>query len=229
MIRRALILDTETTGLDPAKDKVIEIGAVLYSVENRCALVSFSTLFDGVSNDAEAINRIPVAAMNEVADLAVTPQAILASMRLAADVIVCHNAEFDQQWFVKSKDWSTLPWLCTMADFAWPSSSRETGSLIYLALEHGIGISSAHRALTDCNLIAALFDRMPLYGKDLQAMFAHAMRPKAIFQGLQVFDDNQKAKDAGFRWDGATKKWTRRMAIEDAAALPFKTLKLRDL
>jgi hypothetical protein len=53
-------------------------------------------------------------------------------------------------------------------------------------------------------------------------MFAIAMRPKALFVGLQPFDDNQLAKDAGFKWDRLVpKKWSRMMAIEDATLLSF--------
>lgn len=227
MIRRCLILDTETTGLDPATDRVIEIGAILYSVEHHAALASFASLLPGESNAAESINKIPVAALESMKDSRLAENSVFFAMLGDSDVVVCHNAEFDRQWF--SGDWIEKPWLCTMADFKWPAATRETGSLINLALEHGIGVSSAHRALTDCELIAALFDRMPLYGQDLQAMFAHAARPKAVFQAMVSFDDKDKAKNAGFKWDGGKKTWTRRMAVEDAAALPFKTLKVRDL
>jgi len=230
MIRRCLVVDTETTGLDPANDSVIEIGALLYSVENRTILSEFATLIPGDENAAEKINRIPAVALVEMASLdeLVTPlKGIFRSLRSTADVIVCHNVEFDQQWF--PAEWRELPWVCTAFDFDWPMASREAGSLIHLALEHGIGVSSAHRALSDCHLIAALFDRMPLYGRDLQAMFARALRPKAIFQGLQRFEENDVAKKAGFKWNGETKKWTRRMAIEDATLLPFKTVKLEEV
>jgi DNA polymerase III subunit epsilon len=230
MIKRCLIVDTETTDLDPAAGRVIEVGAILYSIENRSTLASFATLLAGETNEAERINRIPPAALREVGEIRANLSAagdVLKSMRRCADVIVCHNVEFDQQWF--RNEWRELPWVCTAFDFDWPAASREAGSLIHLALEHGVGVSAAHRALTDCNLIAALFDRMPLYGRDLQQMFARAMRPKAIFQSLQPFDQNETAKAAGFKWDGSSKRWTRRLAIEDAAALPFKTLKLQEV
>lgn len=151
---------------------------------------------------------------------AIEPFRVLESWLPHAGAIVAHNADFDRQWFPDLGK----PWLCTMSDFKWPLATKDGGSLIHLALDHGIGVSSAHRALTDCQLIAALFDRMD----DLPGMFAQAMRPKAVFRALVSYDDRELAKQAGFKWDGVTKQWTRRMAIEDAALLPFPTAKLAD-
>ena len=56
-IQRALILDTETSGLDDTA-QIIEVGAILYSVENQCVLQELSTLFPALKNDAEYVNRI---------------------------------------------------------------------------------------------------------------------------------------------------------------------------
>lgn len=221
MIQRCLIVDTETTGLDPATDAVIEIGVILYDVYHQTSLVHFSTLTERrKENPCEAINRIPSAALASF----VSPldgSVILGSLIAAADVIVAHNAEFDAS-FLSAGDWTTLQWLCTKSDFYWPRQTRPGESLVSLALNHGIGVASAHRALTDCQLIAALFDRMT----DLQAMFTYAQRPKATFQALVSYDEREKAKTAGFEWDAVKKRWARRMAIEDAAVLPFKTVTL---
>lgn len=191
---------------------------VLYSVTNQSSLMEFSTLLPGANNEAESVNRIKPAALEEMKDIG-EKTAIVSELLNSADCLVAHNADFDRQVLC---EWSTFfenkTWLCTMADFKWPLATREQGSLINLALDHGIGVASAHRALTDCRLIASLFDRM----ENLQSMFAVAMRPKALFVGLQKFDDNQKAKDAGFKWDRyVPKKWSRWMAIEDATKLDF--------
>jgi DNA polymerase III subunit epsilon len=221
MIQRALILDTETNGLEDTA-QVIEVGAILYSVENQCTLQEMSTLLPALKNEAESINRIKTAALDEIqlSRSVSFAQELLFAMSKAADVYVAHNAEFDSKRIVGDTRFplASLPWVCTMSDFKWPLATREQGSLINLALDHGIGVASAHRALTDCRLIAALFDRMD----DLQSMFAVAMRPKALFVGLQPFEDNQLAKDAGFKWDRLVpRKWSRMMAIEDATALSF--------
>ena len=56
-----LILDTETTGLDPQRDRCLEVGAILFSVSARSVLAQQSFLLPVDSNAAEPINRIPAA------------------------------------------------------------------------------------------------------------------------------------------------------------------------
>lgn len=223
-------MDTETNSLED-DSVVIEIGAVLYSVQNRTSLVEFSSLMPGESNEAEAVNRIKAEALREMNEIPMlSGSQLLFDLAASADAVVSHHAEFDIE---RVKSWTpTLyaaltedgkPWLCTMEDFRWPLGHKQ-GSLPMLALDHGLGISTLHRALTDCRLIARLFDRMVWYGEQyaLAEMFRVAMRPKGLFVGLQKFDDNQKAKDAGFKWDRLIpNKWARRMAIEDAKLLDF--------
>lgn len=225
-IKRCLIIDTETSGLEDTA-AIIEVGAILYSVTNQCVLQELSTLLPGEGkNEAESINRIKPAALQEMYSLAdFQAMELLFSMSKKADVYVAHNAEFDSKQVFGSTKFlalASLPWLCTMSDFKWPLATREQGSLINLALDHGIGVASAHRALTDCRLIAALFDRMT----DLQAMFQVAMRPKAVFQAMVSYDDRELAKQAGFKWNGTDKTWTRSLALEDAAQLPFRVRRL---
>ena len=56
-----LILDTETTGLEPASAQCIEVGAVLFQVPQRAVLAQVSFLLPAQANPAEAINGIPAA------------------------------------------------------------------------------------------------------------------------------------------------------------------------
>ena len=222
MISRALIIDTETNGLGDTA-QVIEVGAILYSIENQCVLQELATLLPALVNEAEPINRIKAGALTEIEEPRSVSFALelLFAMSKAADVYVAHNAEFDSKKMIGDSRFlplASLPWLCTMADFKWPLATREQGSLINIALDHGVGVASAHRALTDCRLIAALFDRMD----DLQSMFRVAMRPKGLFQALVSYEDRELAKQAGFRWYPESKRWMRSMAVVDAQALPFR-------
>ena len=54
-----LIIDTETTGLDPEKDRCLEVGAILFDVSARSVLAQQSFLLPVESNAAEPINPDP--------------------------------------------------------------------------------------------------------------------------------------------------------------------------
>lgn len=220
-MKRILILDTETTGLDPTKDHVIEVACILYDVEHATAIESFSSLIEHDGNPCENINRIPPAALRFAPD----PVSVWLAVEMRAgeaDAIVAHNAEFDRG-FVSPKMRDHRPWICSKTDICWPKQTHEAPSLVSLALEHDLGVAVAHRAMADCDLLARLFTRARELGADLDAMLVRGLRPKVLLQALVSFDDNHKAKAAGFQWDAPTKRWLRRMVAEDATALPFAT------
>jgi DNA polymerase-3 subunit epsilon len=218
-MKRVLILDTETTGIDPAKDRAIEVGAVLWSVEHRTIDRCYSAILRGEGNAAEAVNGIPAAAL----PFATAPDFAwdtVGTMAGGADAFVAHSADFDRG-FTPEPLARLLPWICTIDDVQWPRAS-DSRSLVALALAHGLGISHAHRALTDCLTIARLLERVAEMGHDVGAMLARGLRLKAKFQALVSYETNALAKTAGFRWDAAAKIWWRKMAVDDVAALPFK-------
>jgi len=224
MIETCLIVDTETTGLDNKVDRLIELGLILYSVRHQTVLQEFSTLIPSdEGNPAEKVNRIPEAAL---LDWMERPHLVdiawhqIAAMGDEAEAFVAFNSEFDRGFFTRSDK----PWLCAMSDFKWSRASREGSSLVALCLDYGIGVSVAHRAMTDCLLIAELFNR----SYDLQGMFRIASRPKALFQAVVSFDRKDDAKAAGFKWDPVARIWTRMMAIEDAELLPFRVQQMSE-
>ncbi|MGB7275923.1 MAG: 3'-5' exonuclease [Geitlerinemataceae cyanobacterium] len=227
-----LIIDTETTGLNPEDDRVIELGAILYNVDYQTVLHQISMLCPAPENPAEKINRIPSSVLPTIEpNLQRWMLLTFEQMVKHASYAVAHNAEFDRQWFDDRhlpklmKEDRPMQWLCTMDDFTWPRQNRPGESLVTLALAHGIGVSSAHRALTDCQLIAALFDRMD---KDqLSELIAAAARPKYLFKADVSYDDRQLAKDAGFKWNPDRKMWTRKMVEEDTQLLPFRVVKIQ--
>jgi DNA polymerase III subunit epsilon len=230
MIDRVLIIDTETTALEVDRGQVIEIGAILYSVKHQTTIQQASTLLPASSNAAENINRISPSILAAISmETARQGMSMIFQMAQSAEFAVAHNAEFDKKWFGNSKfgefvlptladsQGKALPWVCTCADFTWPRQTRPGQSLVDLALAHGIGVYGNHRALTDCQLIAALFDVM----EDLQGMFAKATRAKAHYIALISYEEKDLAKQAGFRWHSETKTWERTMAVDDIEKLPF--------
>lgn len=223
-MKNLLILDWETTGPDPSQHKRLELGLILYSVEHNAVLQSLSTLLP-ISDDpniALDINNIVPAAANEITkNLAVGIFQQARAMAAACDYVVAHNAEFDRKWCegnIALAFLLELPWLCSCNDFSWPRQHRHGQKLIELALAHGIGVCSAHRALDDCNLLARLFEVM---GDRLPAMVEAAAVPRYLFIAEVSFEQKDLAKVQGFNWDGKAKQWQRRLTEAEARQMPF--------
>lgn len=218
--RTLLILDTETTGLDPETQHCVEVGAILFDVQSRAVLAQQSFLLPAETNAAEPINRIPA-----VVTRLPQPwkQALLWFQNLlgAADVLVAHNAAFDRQWFGRGElPAVTQPWLCSMDDMRWPADRqlRSRPSVRDLALAYGVPVWAAHRALTDCIYLAEVFARC----EDLEQQLLQGLEPRQLVRAKVSYDDRQLARDAGFRWNDPIKgAWARRMSEREIQELSF--------
>ncbi len=215
-----LILDTETTGLDPQKDKCLEVGAILFHVHSRSVLAQQSFLLPVSSNAAEPINRIP-ASVTRLKQPWEEGLIFFKKLIEVAEVLVAHNAAFDRKWFGKSPlpDVSQ-PWLCTMEDISWPASRqlKARPSVRDLALAYEIPVWSAHRALTDCVYIAEVFRRCD----DLETLIAQGLEPRKLMRAKVSFEQRHLAKKAGFTWNEPVRgAWTRRLSERELQLLDF--------
>jgi DNA polymerase-3 subunit epsilon len=225
---RICILDCETTGLDPEQGAVcIEVAAMAYDTKYG-PVESFASLIRHDSNAAEHINRIPVGALVEAPEAARIWERVQEIWE-TCEAFVAHRAEFDRKFVTPGmKTISSHPgidsavWICTKVDVDWPGGHRGD-HLVHLALAYGLGVASAHRAMTDVDHIARIFTRVA-ETNDLEALLRRAMRPKKRFVALVSYDMRQLAKDAGFFWDDKNREWYREMPPEDAAALSFRTV-----
>jgi DNA polymerase-3 subunit epsilon len=205
-----LIIDLETTGIDPQNYEVIELGAILYSVPNQCVLQQLSTLFPVGENKAEMVNRISSQASQEVQNFELALQQFQKWVEIA-DFLVAHNASFDSQWFgLGVLPAINKPWLCTYNDFIWEKNHKPT-NLVQTALNHGVGVNQAHRALTDCQLIAAIFDRIvsdhECFENILEKAIERSKEPMVTVIARVNYDERQLAKDYKFRWNPNNKQW----------------------
>lgn len=215
-----LILDTETTGLDPDQHQCLEVGAVLFSVPERAVLAQQSFLLPVQSNAAEAINHIPA----QVSRLQQPWREALVYFHALldqAEVLVAHNATFDQQWFGRGQlPEVPHPWLCTMEDIRWPANRqlRSRPSVRDLALAYEVPVWAAHRALTDCIYLAEVFRRC----EDLEELIRRGMEPRRLMRAKVSYDNRHLAREAGFRWNDPLRgAWTRRLSEREVAELCF--------
>ena len=222
-----LILDTETGGLDPKSDPLVELGFVLWNVEARALVKARSLLIVSKTNEAESINRIPCPLLMSHGEMRESAIADAKRLADAADVLAAHNADFDRGFLPELAD---RTWLDTKSDCEWPgvtlgASLNET-SLALL----GYAVRG-HRALADCLTLARCFEKTAALLEYVEGhagfdkWLARALRPRALFEVADKrFDEarNAKAKELGFRWQPETKSWRKRLALDDAKKLPFE-------
>ncbi len=221
--KNILILDTETSGLNPEIDQCLEVGAILFDVKARSVLSQISFLLPVSSNSAEVINKIP-------AEITRLKQPYLEAMQYfealvdTADFILAHNASFDKQWFgLPPLPKISKPWICSMEDISWPSNLnlRSKPSVRDLAIAYEIPVWSAHRALTDCIYLVEVLKRC----KDLEELLKHALEPRRLFRAQVSYEERHLAKNSGFTWNNPIKgAWTRRLSDREVLKLGFPVI-----
>lgn len=230
-MRNILILDTETTGLDANTCSIIEIAAIYYNIPTRSIIQQCSTLIRQDKNEAHHINKISAESLNEsLCDLTLISINLIREMIRNCDAIVAHNTSFDRS-FIRMFAPLVVPvcdktWICTKNDFEWPIRKGSSLSLVNIAVEMGVPVVSAHRALTDCTLLASCFDKIP----DLQERFNETVLEKEIYEALVSYDDRKLAVDEGFLWEPKSKKWIKKISSQKAALISnFKVRKIQSV
>lgn len=211
---RVAVIDLETTGMDYATDRVIEIGLVVCDVCRatgaiKRAVTEFSSLNDPgmpIPASATAVNGITeemvLGHRIDPDDLSVT----LAGVEL----VIAHNAAFDRSFAeVLHPEFKTLPWSCSFAEVDWSAEGVESRKLDYIAFKLGF-FYDAHRALADCHAVfAVLAATLP---KSQNAaffqLFESMQQPSYSFAALgAAFDKKDLLKARGYTWNADDKHW----------------------
>jgi DNA polymerase III subunit epsilon len=162
MMENILILDTETTGLDPFKGaKLIEIGAVLFNLKYKQVIQTLSTLLACDENPVQDINHIDPQWTRVQKDQGAAIK-FLGYMARQAYAIVAHNAHFDKKFMDTidvDNEFKQKKWICTKNDFKWPVILFRT-RLEDICNAMGVPYLNAHRALIDCTLLAECFKKV---------------------------------------------------------------------
>lgn len=224
------LIDTETSGLDPAKDALLEVAVVTFDSDHNQPVEARSWLIQAEKNPAESINDISEALLHERGRFGSGRSRAaleLAAMLADAGSICAWNAAFDRPWveaFIKHYDADVrAPWVCAMDDMTWPKPSPSR-SLMATALAHGVGVMDAHRALADVLTMVRLFQRAAEMGCDVAEMVRRGLRPKSEYAAIVTYEQREVAKKNGFRWDGDRKLWVRKLFDADVAGelFPFR-------
>lgn len=152
-LKRALILDTETTGLDSAVDRIVELGLVLveydpFTGQAYDVLDTFNGLEDpGMPISPEAMR------VHGISDEMVRGQRIadadVERLVVQADWVIAHNSKFDR--VLAERRWTIFagkPWACSLTQIPWRDEGLGSTKLEYIAYRHGFHYAG-HRAVED--------------------------------------------------------------------------------
>ena len=218
-VKRVVVLDTETTGLDQSRERIIELAMLCVDIDIDSGLpVGPVTVYDGLEDPGKPIPR-EVVAITGIQDSDVQGQALdearIDALLDGVDLVVAHNAGFDRP-FVERRipRFAQLPWACSFADIDWKAQGRPSAKLESLAQALGL-FYDAHRAEMDCHaLLAVLAAPLPQAGHTgLQALLRAAAAPSFTLQATQApFEAKDKLKARGYRWNAEQRVWQTRLA-----------------
>jgi DNA polymerase-3 subunit epsilon len=210
-------VDVETSGLDPAKDRIIEIGAVVYDFDTKKPMQILSELVDPTMEDGdwklpEEITAITGITFDDLGKYGGFERDILLKLEAMiqfADYYVAHNGNIFDRPFLEaaygrhSMTMLDRPWLDTISDIRFPESIK-TRNLKHLAAEHNFLPGFSHRAAFD---VLTMFKVMDSY--DLDAIIARAGEPTVYVQAIVSFEEKELAKERGYHWFAPKKMWWR--------------------
>lgn len=207
-VRRGIILDLETTGLDPKTDEIIEIGMVPFDYDVGGQIVSVGAPFSRLRQPSKPIPP-EITKVTGITDAMVEGQVIDAAEVEAfigeAALIIAHNAAFDRRFAERfCPGFVAKPWACSLSQIDWKGAGHESGKLAFLAVAYGF-FHDGHRAHHDCLATLEILGA-PLAGTDgtgLQALLVAARKASVrIFAENSPFELKDVLKARGYRWNG---------------------------
>jgi len=149
-----VVFDLETTGLDPEKHEIIEIGAIRVNRDSDCH-ETFEVLVKPQKRITKRITEITGITNEMVAESMPLDQALAEFRAFIGDLpMVAFNARFDESFLrpacasISNPLRNDVYCALKLARRAWPK--RKSFKLSELAKDGGLAMDAEHRALGDC-------------------------------------------------------------------------------
>jgi DNA polymerase-3 subunit epsilon len=213
---RVLGLDLETTGLDVTKDRILEIGAIIYDTKEKVPLAMLSEMINPMELVPPEITPEYVSPTGLKGEhILEFGESICLTLRQIEAMIIRHKPvalvghnivgydlpllkhELERVRPMDCPNLLALPLIDTRHDLPFekePSSRR----LSHLISDHGFLNPFPHRAVFD---VMACLKLMSHY--DFEEVLAQSKIPWVTMRAFVSYDDRQKAKDLRYSWEQA--------------------------
>jgi len=228
-----VVLDFETTGLDPAYDEIIEVGAI--KVVNGNVESEYTTFIKPKRPISEFITDLTGISNDMVKDAPSIEAALSPLINFIGDsVVLGHNTHFDINFLYDyCMDYLKIPFTNNMIDTIRIAriAFKDIGGykLSTLAAHFKVKVKPTHRAINDCRCTLAIYNHMCANLKDrgvnlvdLYESNKRKVLAKDITTAVTDFDSSHPLFDKLCVFTGTLDKMPRKDAMQTVADLGGK-------
>ena len=222
-LAKGIVIDTETTGLDPDTCKIIEIGLVVFEYDSVTGQpIHVIGSYGGLEDPGHPLSEETIE-ITGITDAMVAGQRIdddrVIALIANASIVIAHNANFDRPFLENRLPvFASLPWGCSLSDIDWGLEKLGSRKLDYIAFQMGF-FFGAHRAEEDCQALLEILARpLPVSGQaGLKPLLDRLPNISyTVFALKSPFATKDALKARQYRWDAEGKVWHRTLAGLDA-------------
>jgi DNA polymerase-3 subunit epsilon len=221
--RIAAIVDVETTGFDPAGDRIIELAIQRIRFTDHGQISEVGLPRSWREDPGCALDPV-ITELTGLTDADLAGEAIddaeATAMLVSEDVVIAHHAEFDSK-FIEARlpGAAGLNWACSLAEVDWLQHQFSGRQLGHLLMQAGY-FFEGHRAEQDVlALIHLLAHRSVNAGSVLAGLIARAEQPSTRIAAVGApFAQKDILKARGYRWHVADRYWWTEVAETEVNA-----------